>query len=341
MDLAADQIEEKFRRSRIVFEIRHHQVGSILKFKAVDWTKLSWIVAIEVGLIMVAATLFLAGGQDIRQYYEPFARGCLECGFVPYYVQPLLSPMLLFSGKFIWTFWSLLSIAGLLLLAKKTEINPLVFMLSFPMLVQFWLGQIDILICLGVFLALFHRNGIMRGLCIFLMLAKPQIAILAVIYLLFREDHKELWKVLIVPAAAFGISLVVYGFRWPLEWLLHAQANIPDHQWNFESDLLWPWEIVLFPLPFALKDKKDGTMVSFLISALLMPFFSLYSYIVFLLFESPYWLLPLTIVYYLGYSKFGEIEILKLVWVLPMLYIYLDRRFNLKQTILKMLRRTP
>ncbi len=305
-----------------------------MKFKRINWEKLSWIAAILVGAILAAETLVLKGGQDVRQYYQPFAQGCLDCGFVPYYVQPMLVPLRLVSSEYVWLLWVLISVAGLLLIARQTGINPLIFMLSFPMISQFWLGQIDVLLCIGAFLAIYHRNSYIRGLGILLLLVKPQIAFLAVLYLLWREDRSQLLKVLVVPVTVFTLSLVVYGLDWPLEWIRNAQTNIPGHTWKLAADFFWPWSLVLLPLPFLFKDRKDGTVVSFLVSSLVMPFASLYSYIVFLIFFSPWWVLPLSYAHAIFRPWLGW-ESRKFAWVLPLmiLAVYLSRRFELKKLL--------
>ena len=219
-------------------------------FKNVNWEKLSWIAAIELSAVMVVLALFLPGGMDIRVYYQPFARGCLDCGFVPYYVQAMLAPMLLTSWKYVWALWTLITMVGLLWVAKRTRINPLIFILTFPMIGQFWLGQIDVLLCIGALLAIREKNPYLRGLGILLLLVKPQIAILAVLYLLYREKKSEIVKVLAVPVAVFALSLLVYGWDWPLEWFANATSNIPDHIWKQASAMLWPYALILLPVPF-------------------------------------------------------------------------------------------
>lgn len=307
-----------------------------MNFKQINWEKLSWIAAILVGVIMVAEALVLNGGQDVRLHYQPFAQGCLDCGFVPYYVQPMLAPLRLVSSEYVWSLWVLISVTGLLFIARQTEINPLIFMLSFPMVSQFWLGQIDVLLCVGAFLAINHRSSYLRGLGILLLLVKPQIAFLAVLFLLWREERSELLKVLVVPAAVFILSLVVYGVDWPLEWFRNARTNIPGHTWKLASGFFWPWSLVLLPLPFLFKDRQDGTVVSLLVSSLVMPFASLYSNIVFLIFYSPWWVLSLSYAHAVFRPWLGW-ESRKFAWILPLtvMAVYLSRRFELKKFLIE------
>ena len=313
-----------------------------MNFKRINWKTLSWLLAILAGVVMVAAATYMTGGMDVRFYFQPFAEGCLDCGFVPYYVQPMLAPLRLASFQNVWALWMLISVTGLLLIARQTKINPLYFMLAFPMIGQFWLGQIDVLVVLGAFLAINQRNSYLRGLGILFMLVKPQISILAVIYLLWREDRSQLLKVLAVPAAVFALSLVVYGLNWPLEWFINAQNNIPGHPWKLPAEFFWPWGLVLLPLPFLFKDRQDGTVVSFLVSSVAMPFFSLYSYIVILIFYAPWWTLPLSYAHMVFRPWLGD-ETMKMAWILPVtiLGVYLVKRFELDRVLADRLHKTP
>ncbi len=248
----------------------------------------------------------------------------------------MLAPLRLASFQNVWALWMLISVTGLLLIARQTKINPLYFMLAFPMIGQFWLGQIDVLLCVGVFLAINHRSSYLRGLGILLLLVKPQIAFLAVLFLLWREERDQLLKVLVIPAVVFALSLVVYGVDWPLEWFRNAQTNIPGHTWKLASGFFWPWSLILLPLPFLFKDRQDGTVVSLLVTSLVMPFASLYSYIVFLIFYSPWWVLPLSYAHAIFRPWLGW-ESRRFAWILPLtiLVVYLSRRFELKKFLIE------
>jgi len=189
-------------------------------FSKVNYKKLSWIVAVEIAIVMVIATFFLQGGDDIYRYYLPFARGCLDCGFTPYYSYWLLWPLQFLPTDFVWPVWTALTLAGLLILCRCTGINPALYLLSFPIFGQVWLGQIDILVCLGLTLALLGKNPYARGVGIILAMIKPQYAAVAVFFLLTRE--RQLIKTLIVPAFVFMLSLVVFGISWPIGWIRHC-----------------------------------------------------------------------------------------------------------------------
>ena len=109
------------------------------RLKQVNWQKVSWIIAIEVAAAMVIFSIFYyGGGMDIIRYYKPFAEGCLDCGFIPYFSQILMSPLLLVPERFAWPLWTMISLTGMLLIARETKINPLIFLLTFPMIPCSW-----------------------------------------------------------------------------------------------------------------------------------------------------------------------------------------------------------
>jgi hypothetical protein len=45
------------------------------RFKSINRGRLSWVVAIEISAILVAASFFLPGGDDLLHYYLPYAKG--------------------------------------------------------------------------------------------------------------------------------------------------------------------------------------------------------------------------------------------------------------------------
>lgn len=318
------------------------------RLKQVNWQRVSWIIAIEAAIGMVIFAFItskgidVGGGMDVIQFYKPFADGCLDCGFIPHFSQILFSPLILAPEGFIWPYWTIFSLIGMLLIARETKINPLIFLLTFPMIGQYWLGQVDVFLILGALLAIRSKSPWWRGAGLTLMMIKPQIAFLAVFFLLVREERKQLLKVLAVPVGVLAVSLVVYGVDWPLRWIENATTNIPDHPWKMASLFFWPWGLILLPLPFLFKDRQEGMLVSYMVSSLAMPFFSVYSYVVFLIFESPWWVLPVSYAYKLFQPWLGE-ETMKMAWILPltMLLWHLNRRFDLSDMISQRLQRTP
>ena len=47
--------------------------------------KLQWFAALIIGFLYIVAPAIIPGPDDLYSYYLPFANGCTQCGFVPYY----------------------------------------------------------------------------------------------------------------------------------------------------------------------------------------------------------------------------------------------------------------
>ena len=288
-------------------------------FSKINFKKLSWIIAIEIAIVMTTATFFLQGGDDIYRYYLPFAKGCLDCGFTPYYSYWLLWPLQFIPTNLVWPVWTAVTLAGLLLLCRYTGTNPALLLLSFPIFGQVWLGQIDILVCLGLTLALLGKNPLTRGVGFTLAMIKPQYAAIAVLFLLTRERH--LIKTLIVPAFVFMLSLVVFGFNWPIEWIRHSVTNLPPHVWRLAAKDIWPVGVLLLWLPFLFKDRRERFEAGTIISVLASPVVGVYSYGIFLLFTlRNWWVVPLSYAWLLAYPFLSE-SALRFAWILPVVLL--------------------
>lgn len=280
---------------------------------------LSWLIAIEIAVVMVTATFYLPGGDDIYRYYLPFAKGCLDCGFTPYYAYWLLWPLQFIPYELVWPVWTALTLTGLLLLCRHTGINPALLLLSFPIFGQVWLGQIDILICLGLTLALLGKNPYARGVGITLAMIKPQYAAIAVFFLLTRE--RQLIKTLIVPAFVFMLSLVVFGISWPIEWIKHSVTNLPPHVWRLAANDIWPVGVLLLWVPFLFKDRRERFEAGTIVSVLASPVVGVYSYGIFLLFTlRKWWVVPLSYAWLLAYPFLSE-SALRFAWILPVVLL--------------------
>ncbi len=278
--------------------------------------RLSWIIAIEIAVVMVIASFFLQGGDDLYRYYLQVARGCLDCGFTPYYSYWFLYPLQFIPPDLLFPFWTIVTVSGLLILCRFTGINPMLLFLSFPTFGQVWLGQIDILICLGLTLALLGKKPYLRGIGITLALIKPQYAGVAVIYLLTKEKQRV--KTLLIPAAVFALSLIVFGITWPIEWIQHSISNLPPHVWRLAAHDTWWLGVLLLWVPFLFEDRRERFEVGTIVSALSSPFIGVYSYIIFLLFNlKKWWFVPLSFAWFLAYPFMQE-NSLRFAWVLPM-----------------------
>ncbi len=264
------------------------------------------------------ASFFLPGGDDLYRYYIPFARGCLDCGFVPYYSQWFLSPLLVFPGyPFAWPLWVILSLLGFMVVAAKMKVSPLLFFIVFPLLGQIWLGQIDVIVCIGIAILALARNSFWRGVGITLALIKPQLSFLAVIVALLDERRGTSWKVFVSPVLVFALSLIVFGVEWPLKWLENALQSLPVHAWRLAGLDTWRFGIFLLPLPFFIRGREKRIQTAILVSVLATPFFGVYSYLLFLMFGIKWWHVVLSYAWLLAYPWQSE-NAMRFAWVLPL-----------------------
>jgi hypothetical protein len=281
-----------------------------------NWNTLGWFVALEVGLIVIIASFFLPGGDDLYRFYLPFASGCLDCGFVPYFAQWILWPLSLLPPRFVWPIWTTVSVAGFIVLCWYTKINPGIVILSFPAMGQFWLGQIDVIVGAGLVIGLLATNPYLRGIGILLALVKPQLAGLVVLILLIQQPRHELIKVLVLPFVAMIVSFLIYGFTWPINWLTNSLDNLPLHVWRLASNDIWPYGMIFVVTLFMLSSRRPRFEATLMISALATPFYGVYSYLIFLIFRAPWWSLPLSYAWVLLYPVWGKAS-MRFAWILP------------------------
>lgn len=285
-------------------------------FSKYNWNKIGWICAIEGGAIIVIASFFLPGGDDLYRFYLPFANGCLDCGFVPYFAQWVLWPLSLLPPSLVWPVWTFISVVGLLSLCWYTKVNPAIVILSFPAMGQFWLGQIDVLVATGLVIGLLGTNPYLRGIGVLLALVKPQVAGFAILILLVYQPRQEIIKVMMIPFAAMIVSVLVYGFTWPIEWLANSLDNLPVHVWRLASMDVWHYGIIFLLTVFVFSPLRPRFEATLVLSALATPFFGVYSYLVFLIFCAPWWSLPLSYAWFVMYPLLGEAS-MRFAWVLP------------------------
>ena len=279
--------------------------------------KLSWIAALGAAIGLVAASFRLPGGDDLYRYYLPFTQGCFDCGYVPYFAQWVLAPLhLLPSYPLAWPVWTALSVTGFLALAYVTEVNPFLLLISFPMLGQVWLGQVDVLVALGLVVFLFGKNPYLRGIGLILALTKPQLTGLPILFGLLLESPRLWPRLLAAPVLTALLSLFIYGFDWPLRWIANSTAGLPVHVWRLASMDVWRFGIFLAPLLVFFREKRERMLSGLLVSALATPFYGVYSYVLFLLFEVNWWTVLLSYAWLLGFFLWRE-EAMRLAWVLP------------------------
>src|SRR5574341_943222 len=246
-------------------------------------------VAIEVILIATAFAVFAPGGQDLRGQYIFVAQGCIECGYTPYHASLILAPLGIIPPEIVWPVWTLATLAGLAWLCSRMGVEPAYALLAFPTLASVWLGQIDIVIALGLFLALTSPNPYVRGVGLLLASIKPQVAGPAILLLWLRDDSRL--KLLVAPMIVFAVSLLIWGWDWPLRWFSYITQNPRVDTW---VSTLYPVGLLAFlAVPF-FREKRAQLTMTLLATALSVPRFYSYSHLVFLPLFAPWWVLPLS-----------------------------------------------
>ncbi len=277
-------------------------------------------VIAEIVILATLGSYLLPGGQDLYLYYLPFARGCLSCGFAPYHAAWILFPLTLVPEPLAAPLLTFITLVGLVAIARRVGGNPLVVLLAFPTFAQVWLGQIDVIVAAGLAIALTARSPYWRGAGLVLASIKPQTAGAAILILLWVD--RDRWRVLLLPALVFALSLIVYGPDWPLRWLLESQRP-PEHLWRTAT--LYPLGLAAFAALFWLRGRREKMTGALLASALGIPFYGSYAYVTFLPFISPIWAVPASYLWLLAYPLEGRAA-LHLAWILPLaLLLYLLR----------------
>ncbi len=286
----------------------------------------TWVAAVGAALGLIVASFRLPGGDDLYRYYLPFAQGCLDCGYTPYFSQLFFLPLrLLPEYPLAWPFWTIFSVTGILALAYILKANPLLLLISFPMLGQVWLGQVDVIVMLGLTIFLLGKPPLLRGVGVILALTKPQLTALPLLFCLFLESPRVLPALLAVPIFALAASLGVYGFNWIPRWLENSTAGLPVHVWRLASLDIWRAGIFLTPLPFLFRGTRQRLTVGLLVSALATPFYGVYSYLVFLLFENKWQYVLLSYAWLAWFFLLRE-NALRMAWLLPLgMLIFITR----------------
>lgn len=270
------------------------------------------------GVGFIIASFQFYGGDDYYRYYLPFVQGCFDCGYVPYFAKWFLFPFNFFPEYPLgWGVWTIVSVFGFFTLAYVTRVNPLYLFLSFPMLGQIWLGQIDVLIATGLVIYLFSKNDYLRGVGLILALTKPQLTFFPLTLSLFLESPRLIPRLLLVPALTIFLSLFIFGSTWFVDWIKNASANLPIHVWRLASLDIWKFGIFLAPLPLLFKEKKERLTTGLLVSAIATPFYGVYSYVLFLLFDIKWQYVLLSYAWIIGFIFWQE-NAMRLAWVLPL-----------------------
>jgi hypothetical protein len=272
------------------------------------------VVSIEIVVLMTAAAFFLPGGEDLHRFYLPFAQGCLDCGLNPWHASLILFPLRFIPPILLWPVMVLLTGVGLLWACHRLETNPAFVLLAFPTMGLVWLGQVDVLVIVGLVLALRSPNPYLRGVGLVLASIKPHVAGVAILVLLWADEQR--WKTLLVPAAVFLLTVVLWGIDWPLRWLEARPEDMGLPVWG-KATLLFPFSLVTFLSILLVEGKRKRVLAALLASALGVPWFGVYSYVVFLVFIAPWWAVPISYLWAAAYPWLGN-RSMRFAWILPL-----------------------
>jgi hypothetical protein len=291
--------------------------------------KLQTAVVVEVLLLVLVISFALPYtelgqtrniGRDV-DVYARLGRGCITCGHAPYYAAFVLWPLGLVPEDWLWRVWTVATILIVWRACWRLDTNPVPVLLSFAMLSQIGLGQVDAIILGGLVLAFTAKNAYLRGLGLLLTSVKPQLSLVAILVLLWHDEERL--KVLTIPMLAGVISLVIWGIDWPVRWLT-TQTNTPPHPWRA---YLFPWGLpALLIIPF-IRGRYWQLVASLWASALAIPSFASYSYIVPLTFLAPWWTIPAGFAWAIGIPFI--VQPIRLSWLLAVvMLIYLVKNRN-------------
>ena len=215
------------------------------------------------GFVIASWFLMLLGGSDLYDCYRPFMYGDYTCVFVPPHASTMLLPLLL-PWPWAWPTWTIINGVLIIILFRKMRQNPLPVLFSFPWIIQWWLGQIDIIPVMGIFILLFSQAYYLKFLGAWMGLTK--IHLLALPAVMYAVDRRKNW---IAIAAAMLVSCVFFGF-WPPLWLSRL-TNVPFDLWRVAP-------IYLAPLGFIIIILFRRNIYIILAAILLLPPSSIYTY---------------------------------------------------------------
>ncbi len=275
---------------------------------------LSRAIEVEVTILAMVVFYFIYGaGQDLVEYYIPLAKGCFECALNPWYASWIFFPFRFIPPAILRALWSGFTIGATIWAARRLEVPWFVPLLAFPMFGELWLGQVDAVVLVGLVLTLTSKNPYVRGAGLVLASVKPQLSVVPMLILWIHD--RDRWRTLLVPALLLIASAVVWGPDWPLRWFSGRRAIESLPAWGVAA--IFPYGVVALGALIFVRGVREQTTVALLASAITLPWFGVYSYFVFLAFMGPWWAIPLSYVWMLGFPLVG-IDAVRIAIILPM-----------------------
>jgi hypothetical protein len=252
-----------------------------------------WVLGIALALL-VFMFIWPDNGVDVLVTYGPAGRGEFVEGLLPRNPRFALWLFWLFA-RLPWK-WDYLA----LMLTSIPVLVAAVYwgggdywkaFLSFPFIWLLAYGQIDAFVAAGIALAwwaLQHERFWIMGIGFsFTCMLKPQMGILTALCLWIWSPNK--WKPLAIPTVLVVISLVQWGWDWPLRWIRATlgQVGTLEADWANASPAAWlGWWAWLIWLPVVLVPMERLVRLRCVLAAtaLSLPYFPAYQLLVLLVF---------------------------------------------------------
>lgn len=247
-------------------------------------TRIRWTVARELALVIpllallgFAYTVALPEASDWEHCIRPaavaLARGASP--YVPGFFNPpwaaaILVPLALLPtavGKALLLIAGIAALAYIVYRLGGNHVTTALFVVSPPILIMLFYGNIDWLALLGALFA--------PPVGVILLTIKPQATIGVLIYwAILAWQRKEIIETFAPTGLLFAASLSLYGF-WPARLLA-----VPGFEWNVS---MWPWSIPVGVALVAYAVHKRDVRFALAASPFLSPYCTWHSWCVVLL----------------------------------------------------------
>ncbi len=279
----------------------------------------AWVLGVVLGLIGLMY-LLPETGVDMLVTYGPAGRGELYIEGVnprnPRFALWLFWVLSRLPWKWDYLFLMVISVPLLAWAVRWLGGSYWKLFLSFPFLWLIAYGQIDAFIVFGLALSWWSLKQeqywwMGAGLALLCFL-KPQLGIVLALYLWLWSPQK--WQPLAIPAALGLISMLQWGWDWPLRWLQAALAETGNLEANWVNGSLFPvmgyWAFFVWIPAIVLPMKRRARLRAIIAAmALSLPYFPAYELLLLLV-------LPVSVFEWLlaGISFLGHYS---LAWILP------------------------
>ena len=228
----------------------------------------------------VLIPLLGSGGWDFLGAYRPdtlegmYGRNTWN----PYPAYWLITPFALLPPGLGYLLWNLTAAGAFILLVRYWKGGLFAFGLSLPCFWIFYGGQFEGFVALGLFLAM-RPHVVLAGVGLTLLSFKPQVGLFPILFVL--QQRRE-WKIIIVPALVYGLSLFSWGW-WIPDWL-NSLSGVGRYSTTNTS--LFPYSLLLLPVLWRYRASLKTWLT---VQALVSPYFAAYSLVILFCQTSPIW----------------------------------------------------